>query len=240
MQGYHQEPQNPERSVRYGGGAQLHTGVQQFMAGVYAWMGAGLLVTAAVVFGLSRDVNTLMMLFNTPLYYVILFAPLIMAWVLPAKIPSMDRGVAVALFLVYAALIGAAISPIPLIYSGASIIGALGGTIGLFAGMAIIGFVTKRDLTGVGQFLVMALLGAVIASLINALFLHSGGMSYVISIIVAVVSAGLTAYYNQMLKQLYMMHGGQGNLAINGALALYINFINLFLSLLRLFGSSRD
>jgi uncharacterized protein len=237
MQGYHHEPNAaPRMSSR----PELNTGVAQFMAGVYAWMGLGLAVTAAMVTGLSQSPATLQLLFGSPLYYVVMFGPLVMAWMLPSRIPTMNRGLAVALFLVYAALIGTAISPIPLIYSTGSIFGALAGTVGIFATMAVIGFVTKKDLSGVAQFLVMALIGAVIASLINAFFLHSGPMSYVISVIVAVVSAGLTAYYNQALKQLYMMHGAEGNLAINGALALYINFINLFLSLLRLFGSSRD
>jgi FtsH-binding integral membrane protein len=129
---------------------------------------------------------------------------------------------------------------VPFVYNVGSIASALGGTVGIFGVMAVLGFVTKKDLSGMGQFLIMALLGAVIGSIINAIFLQSNMMGFIIAAVVAVVSAGLTAYYNQALKQMYMMHGGAGNLAINGALALYINFINLFLSLLRLFGSSRD
>lgn len=237
MQGYHQQPHSAQRLSPRG---ELQEGVQRFMAGVYGFMAAGLGVTAAVAWAISLDVNTLMMLFGSPLRWVVLLGPLVMAWFLPAKIPTMDRGLAVALFLVFAGLMGAATSYVPFVYSTGSIVGALGGTIGLFAGMAVLGFITKKDLSGMGQFLIMALMGAVIASLINVFFVHSGGLSLVVSILVAVVSAGLTAYYNQMLKQLYMMHGSQGNLAINGALALYINFINLFLSLLRIFGSSRD
>ena len=115
-----------------------------------------------------------------------------------------------------------------------------GGFTLMFAGMAVFGYVTKKDLTGVGQFLLMALIGAVIASLVNVFFLQSVGMSLVISAIVAVVAAGLTAYHTQAVKQLYLMNGGHGNLAILGALLLYVDFINLFLSLLRLFGGARD
>lgn len=240
MQGYHQQPQFAQRTSPRG---DLHEGLQRFMTGVYGWMAAGLAVTAAMVMLIATNISAIRLLYGptgpTGLYYVALAVPLIMAFVLPAKIPSMSRGMAVALFMLYAAAIGVMISYVPLVYTGASILGALGGTVGIFAGMAAIGLVTKRDLSGMGQFFAMVLMGAVIASLIN-LFLHSSGLSYAISIVVVVVSAGLTAYYNQMLRQVYKMHGGAGNLAINGALALYVNFINMFLSLLRLFGSSRD
>lgn len=219
---------------------ELHAGVQQFMAGVYAWMAVGLGVTAAVVYGLSFSIGTVQAIALTPLKWVIFASLLGMAWFLPARIQTMDRGVAGALFLVFSALMGASISPIAFIYSISSIGAALGGTVGIFGVMAVLGFVTKKDLSGMGQFLLMALVGAVIGSVINAIFLGSNMMGFIIAAVVAMVSAGLTAYYNQALKQMYMMHGGGGNLAINGALALYINFINLFMSLLRLFGSSRD
>ena len=219
---------------------ELHGDVQKFMTGVYAWMTAGLGVTAAVIAGLSTSPETVYMIAVGPLRWVFLVGVLAMAWILPAKIPTMDRPVAAGLFLVYSALIGAAISPIAFIYSIGSIASALCGTVGIFGVMAVLGFFTKKDLSGMGQFLIMALVGAVIGSIINAIFLQSSMMGFIIAAAVAVISAGLTAYYNQALKQMYMMHGGAGNLAINGALALYINFINLFLSLLRLFGSSRN
>ncbi len=219
---------------------ELHTGVQQFMTGVYAWMAVGLGVTAAVVYGLSFSPETVLMIATTPLRWVLFAGLLGMAWFLPSRIDTMDRSVAGGLFLVFSALMGASISWIPFVYNFGSIASALGGTVGIFAVMAVLGFVTKKDLSGMGQFLVMALLGAVIGSVINALFLQSNMMGFIIAAAVALVSAGLTAYYNQALKQMYMMHGDGGNLAINGALALYVNFINLFLSLLRLFGGSRQ
>lgn len=210
------------------------------MTGVYAWMTVGLGVTAAVVYGLSFSPETVLMIATGPLRWVFFLGVLGMAWFLPGKMETMDRPVAGGLFLVFSALMGASISPIAFIYSGGSIGAALGGTVGIFAVMAVLGFVTKKDLSGMGQFLLMALVGAVIGSVINAIFLQSSMMGFIIAAIVAVTSAGLTAYHNQALKQLYMMNGGAGNLAINGALVLYVNFINLFLSLLRLFGSSRD
>lgn len=219
---------------------ELHEGVQQFMTGVYAWMAVGLGVTAAIVYGLSFSPQTVIMIVTTPLRWVLFAGLLGMAWFLPSKIQNMDRPVAAGLFLVFSALMGASIAWIPFVYNIGSIASALGGTVGIFGVMAVLGFITKKDLSGMGQFMLMALMGAVIGSIINAIFLGSNMMGFIIAAVVAVTSAGLTAYYNQALKQMYMMHGGGGNLAINGALALYINFLNLFLSLLRLSGSSRD
>ena len=239
MQGYHQEPQYaPGRYAP--AGPQLHEGVRRFMNGVYAWMSLGIGVTAAVAWGISQSQEALMLMFGTPLRWVLMLGPLAMAWMLPGRIPNMTRGMAVGAFMVFAALLGAALSYVPIIYTAASIGTTLLATIGMFAGMAFIGFVTKKDLTGMGQFLIMALLGAIIASLINVFFIQSGPMSMAISALVAVVAAGLTAYHTQAVKQLYLMHGGAGNLAVLGALLLYVDFLNLFLSLLRLFGGTRD
>ena len=222
------------------GRAQLHSGVREFMNGVYGWMAVGIAITAAVAYGISQDENTLRLLFGSGLRWVVLFGPLAMAWFLPARIPNMDRGMAIGVFAVFAALLGAAMSYIPLVYSAGSILGVFVATVGMFAGMALFGYTTKKDLTGVGQFMIMALIGVVAASLINFFFLKSGMMSMVVSAIVAVLAAGLTAYHTQAIKQLYLVSGRTNNLAILGALMLYVDFINLFLSLLRLFGGSRD
>lgn len=239
MQGYHQEPHYAQ--TRMGGSPRLQSGVQQFMNGVYAWMAAGVGLTAAVAYGISQSPAALQLIFGTPLRWVLMFVPLIMAWMLPPRIPNMDRGMAVGAFMLFAATLGAALAYVPLIYTAASIGAVLLATIGMFAGMALIGYTTKKDLTGMGQFLTMALIGAVIASIVSVFLLPNAvGMSLVISAIVAVVAAGLTAYHTQAVKQLYLMNGGQGNLAILGALLLYVDFINLFLSLLRLFGGTRE
>lgn len=237
MQGYHQEAQSARRMSPRG---ELHTGVQQFMTGVYAWMAIGLGITAAVVYGLSFSPQTVITIVTTPLRWVLFLGLFGMAWFLPSRIQTMDRPVAGGLFVVFSALMGASISWVPYVYNIGSIASALGGTVGIFAVMAVLGFTTKKDLSGMGQFMLMALLGAVIGSVINAIFLGSSMMGFIIAAVVAVTSAGLTAYTNQALKQMYMTSGAAGNLAINGALHLYVNFINLFLSLLRLFGSSRD
>jgi uncharacterized protein len=241
MQGYHQEPHGAQRVERgYSPRGELHTGVQQFMAGVYGWMGVGLAVTTAVVAAIASSPQTAFAIYGSGLRWVAMFVPVIMAWVLPGRIPNMSRGMAVAMFVVFAAAMGGMLGIVPYVYTGASILGAVGSAVGVYVVMGVFGYVTKRDLTGIGQFLLMAAFGACIASIINVVFLRSFGLDFAISLLFVVICAGLTAYYNQALKQLYMMHGGQGNLAINGALALYVNFINLVLSLLRIFGSSRD
>lgn len=241
MQGYHQEPQYAQPHVAPG--PKLQEGVRQFMTGVYAWMAAGVGVTAAVSWGMSQSPEMIMMMVDpitgkpSMLGWVVMFAPLLMAWVLPGRLAGMTRGMAVGVFLAFAGILGAALWYIPLMYTAGSIVGILLTTIAMFAGMALFGYVTKKDLTGVGQFLLMALFGAVFAMLINMFFMQSSGMSMVLSGIVAVVAAGLTAYHTQAVKQLYLVNGGAGNLAILGALLLYVDFINLFLSLLRLFGN---
>lgn len=237
MQGYHQQPQTARRMASQ---PQLHSGVQQFMAGVYAWMTAGLGVTAAVIFGLSFSPETVIAIALGPIKWVLFAGLMGIGWFVAPRLDSMDRVLAGGVFFVYSALMGAFISWVPLAYNLGSIASALGGTVGIFAVMAVLGYTTKKDLTGMGQFMVMALFGAVIGSIINVIFLQSSMMGFLIAVVVAVTSAGLTAYYNQAIKQVYLMHGGAGNLAIVGALMLYTNFINLFMSLLRIFGSSRD
>jgi FtsH-binding integral membrane protein len=233
MQGYQQEPGFAQRTTPTG---DLHKGVVSFMNGVYAWMAAGIGVSAAVAAGISMSPSTMLMLFGGPQMYIFIFAPFVLAIFLQMRIAKMEPGLALALFFVFSALSGVTLSVIPHIYTATSIVAVLASTVGLFAVMAIFGFVTKKDLTGVGQFLVMALIGAIIASFVNIL-LGSGMMSMIISVVVAIAAAGLTAYDTQALKQQYMMHGARGNLAVLGALLLYINFYNLFVSLLRLFGS---
>ncbi len=240
MTGYQQQPHGQQ----YVGGnqVQLESGLRQFMTGVYGWMAAGIGVTAAVAYFGSQSGAVLNLMYHsygglTTPGYIIVFAPLILVMFLQSRMQGMSPGGAVATFMGFAALLGLSFSAIPLIYTGSSIMQIFLATVGMFAGMAAVGFVTKKDLTGMGQFLTMALFGAIIASLVNGFFIGSFGMGTVISAVVAVVAAGLTAYHTQAIKQVYLVNGARGNLAIIGALHLYIDFINLFLSLLRLFGN---
>lgn len=239
MQGYQQEHGTTPFSPR-AQQTRLHGGVRSFMNGVYLWMAAGIGVTGAVAWGVSTSPSLMQTLWVGPVGMILAIGTFILAIALQRKIAGMGNTAATGAFLVYSALMGASLSYIPLVYPVGNIAAVLGATVGMFAGMAVLGYVTKKDLSGMGQFLVMALLGGIIASLINGFFVQSASLSLGVSALIAAVSAGLTAYYTQAIKQLYLTQGGRGNLAILGALVLYINFINLFLSLLRLFGGGRD
>lgn len=240
MQGYHQQPASPQpNGPRMGGSTQLHSGVVQFMNGVYGWMAVGLAVTAGVSWGIAQSMDLVVTLFTGVTRWLLLL-PFFLPMFIGPRIAGMSRGGATMAFMVISALIGVSLSYIPVVYQTSTLFTALAATVAAFASMAVFGFVTKKDLSGMGQFLLMALFGAIFASFANMFFVQSAGMSLLVSGIVALVSAGLTAYHTQAIKQLYLVNGGQGNLAINGALLLYINFLNLFLSLLHLLGGNRD
>lgn len=239
MYGFQQE-RGYEKAPAPSPRGRLHDGTRQFMNGVYLWMAAGVSITGVVAWGVSTRPSMLQAVWGSPLGMILSIGTFIMALALQRMVPRMDRSLAAAGFFVYAAMMGVALSYVPMFYPVGNIAGVMAATVGMFAGMAAIGYVTKKDLSGMGQFMVMALLGAIIASLVNGFLIQSASMSLGISALIAAVSAGLTAYYTQAIKQLYRARGGRGNLAVLGALVLYINFINMFLSLLRLFGGSRD
>ncbi|MCA9652525.1 MAG: Bax inhibitor-1/YccA family protein [Myxococcales bacterium] len=240
MQGYQQQPyQQPHM----GQGPQLHQGVVQFMNGVYAWMAAGVAVTAAVAWGISQSPQALLTFFNpyggmTGLGWVALLAPLGILLIFGSRLMSMSRGAATAIFMLLAVCYGVTFSLIPLLFSVGAIFKAFVATMGMFGAMAAFGYFTKKDLSGMGQFLLMALFGIIIASLVNLLFVHSLGAHMAIDVLVVLVFAGLTAYDTQKLKQIYLVHGAVGNIAILGALNLYLDFINIFRSLLYLMNSN--
>lgn len=242
MQGYQQQP-GFEPSM--GRSPQLNTGVAQFMNGVYAWMTAGVAVTAAVAYGISQSPQALLTFFNphggmTGLGWVAMLAPIGLILLFGSRMMNMSRGAATAIFMVLAVCYGVTFSLIPLMFSMGSIFKAFAATMGMFAAMSAFGFITKKDLSGIGQFLLMALFGVIIASLINAFFVQSHAAHMGIDILVVLIFAGLTAYDTQKLKQIYLVHGAVGNIAILGALNLYLDFINIFIHLLHLFGGSRD
>lgn len=208
------------------------------MNGVYAWMTVGIAITAGVAYTASNSPQALGIIAS--LSWGLLIGTVILALGLQRVISRLSAPTAMGAFVLYSGLMGASLAFVPVRYPGTQIGTALIATVGMFAAMAVMGFVTKKDLSGIGQFLVMALFGAVIASLLNAFVFTSGSMSIGISMLVAVISAGLTAYYTQAIKQMYLVQGRAGNLALLGALVLYINFLNLFMSLLHIFGGSRD
>jgi len=173
--------------------------------------------------------------------YVLIFAPLILVFFLSWRIDQLAVGTARALFFVYAALLGASLSVIFAVYTESSITRVFFISAAAFGGLSLWGYTTQRDLSGMGSFLMMGLIGIIIASLVN-IFLKSSGLDWIVSIIGVIVFAGLTAWDTQKIKEMYSAHDDgtvAGRKAVMGALALYLDFINLFLMLLRLFGGRR-
>ncbi len=245
MQGYHQQPASPQpQGPHVGGSPQLHSGVAEFMNGVYGWMSIGLAITAAVAWGISQSAQALQLFFDfntggmTILGWVAMLGPLGILLIFGSRLMSMSRGAATAIFLTLAVMYGMTFSILPIIFSLGAIFKAFIATTGMFAAMAAFGYFTKKDLSGIGQFLLMALFGIIIASIVNAFFVQSAMASMAIDVVVVLVFAGLTAYDTQKIKQVFLVHGAVGNLAILGALHLYLDFINIFRSLLYLMSSS--
>lgn len=204
------------------------------MGAVYGWMAAGLAITAFVSMAVVSSPALLNMLYgNRMLFFGLMIVELGLVFAIGGFAVRMGTATAAPLFLLYSALNGVTISGIFLVYTGQSISSAFVTTAGTFGAMSVYGFVTKRDLTSLGSFCFMGLIGIVIASIVN-IFLHSNMMQFVISGIGLIVFIGLTAYDTQKLK------GVRGGAAVAGALALYLDFINIFLMMLQLFGGRRD
>lgn len=215
--------------------------VSSFLRGVYGWMFGGLLVTAAVAWAVAGSpalVQTLVS--NRLLFFGLIIAELALVYVVSARVQTLSPNASAGLFLLYSALNGITLSLILLVYTGGSIVTAFAVTAAMFAALAVYGTVTKRSLAGAGSFLFMGLIGAIIAMLVNW-FLKSPALDFVISVVCVIVFTGLTAYDAQRLKKMALAVQGpqEGSYAVSGALSLYLNFINLFLTVLRLFGDRR-
>jgi len=232
-------------NLYYSQGKSVSSLSHSFMANVFIWMSAGLVMTAALAYLFASNDFLLSLLFDqnrqrTGLGYVVLFSPLVFAFLMPA-IDRISYGALVICFMAYSAIMGMSLSVLLLIYTSSSIYSIFLITAGMFAVTAVYGYTTKSDLTKIGNILIMAMFGIVIASLVNFFFIKSGFFSYIISIVCVVIFTGLTAYNVQMLKDIYNDGTEKtAKLAIIGALNLYICFINLFISLLNLFGDRRD
>jgi uncharacterized protein len=216
--------------------------ISSFLKSVYSWMFVGLLVTAAVAAYVASTPSLIgAVVTNRLLFYGLMIGELGLVFYLSARVAKMSPGTATGLFILYAALNGVTLSVILLAYTGQSVANAFLVTGAMFGGMALYGSVTKRSLAGWGQFFFMGLIGIVVASVVG-IFWKSDALQFVIAVIGVVVFTGLTAYDAQRLKQmaLALPEGQTGSYSIVGALSLYLNFINLFLSLLRLFGGRRD
>jgi FtsH-binding integral membrane protein len=212
-------------------------GVAAFFRYVYAWMALALVVTGLAA-GLIVSNPTLLV--AAARYNLFLaMATFGLGMFTSVRVGSLKSTTAAQLFLLYSAALGVTLAPALYLYTQASVAKAFFIAGGTFGATATYGYATKRDLTGVGQFAMIGLIGGIIASVVN-IFMQSAQMDFVVSYAFVVVFASLTAYDNQRLRQMYAQAGGTTNLAIIGALTMYLNFINLFLSLLRIFGDRRE
>lgn len=225
--------------------------VNAFMRGVYGWMSAGLALTAVVAYLVSNTPALLNMFFvvdpatgavgMSTLVFILLFAELGIVFFLGARISTMAPATATSLFMLYSGLNGLTLTPILLAYTAESVASTFVITAGMFGAMSLYGMVTKKDLTGWGSLLFMGLIGIILASVVN-FFLASSAMAFAISVIGVIIFLGLTAYDTQKLKTMgeSMPVGDAAAVrrgTILGALTLYLDFINLFLMLLRLLGN---
>ncbi len=232
--------------------AVLDAGLRAYMLRVYNWMSSGLLLTGIVAYTIAN--TSLIELFYrqvatqrgiaiqpTILGYAAMFAPLVFVMVLSFGVNRLSRSATQALFWAFAAAMGASIANIFLIYTGASIARVFFVTSATFASMSLYGYTTKSDLSKMGSFLIMGLIGVIVASMVN-MFIGSTMMQFAISVIGVLVFVGLTAYDTQRIKGDYMQYAyaegtdGAAKRSVFDALSLYLNFINLFMLLLQLFG----
>ncbi len=217
-------------------------GLRSYMLSVYNYMGSGVLLTGIVALAFAMSGAAAAVFQNGALRIVLMMAPLAVVFAMSFGQNRMKTSTLQLLFWAYAVLMGLSLSTIFLVYSGTSIAGAFFATAAGFAGLSLYGYTTKKDLSAFGTFLIIGLVGLIVASLIN-LFLQSGVMSLVISAVGVLIFAGLTAYDTQRTKSLYFEVAGTdmvGKAVIMSALSLYLDFINMFLFVLRLFGASRD
>lgn len=234
---------NFSHQSNYSSGVNVNT----FMTNVFAWMFLALALTAGAAYYFASDAALMSTLVtNTGLSglgYVVMFAPLIFAFAMSAGFNRFSYNVLVTLYISYALIMGISFSFILLAYTGASIFKTFAICSVMYGVMAVVGYTTKSDLSRMGSILMMALLGLIVASLINY-FMHSETMEYIISFVGVVIFTGLTAYDVQKLKEIAMGNAYPGEtmrkLVIMGALNLYLDFINLFLFLLRFFGDRRN
>lgn len=220
--------------------AEVDIGLRQYLLRVYNYMGGGLALTGLVAYvGTTSGFYTSVA--GTPFFWVVLLAPLALVFFLSFRIERMSLGAAQLSFWAYAGLVGLSLSGVFLIYTGESIARVFFISAVTFGATSLYGYTTRTDLSRFGSFLFMGVIGIVIAGLVN-MFLASSALQFAISVIGVLVFTGLTAYDTQRVKQIYTAGEDDviaGKKAIMGALALYLDFLNLFLMLLQLFGDRR-
>jgi hypothetical protein len=222
--------------------AEVDVGLRQYMLSVYNYMGLGLAITGLVAVMVASVPALYVPIFTTPLKWVVMLAPLGFVFVLSARIASMSVSAAQIAFWAFAAVMGLSLASIFLVFTGESIARVFFITGGTFGAMSLYGYTTKRDLTRFGSFLIMGLIGVILASLVN-LFLMSSALHFAVSVIGVIVFVGLTAWDTQRIKEMYFELDASDvavKKSIMGALSLYLDFINLFVLMLQLFGTQRE
>ena len=222
--------------------AAYDEGLRQHMLRVYNIMGLGLVLTGVVAMVTASTPFLYNAIFGTPLQWVVMLAPLAFVFFISFKVESMSAAKAQTLFWAFAAVMGLSSAWIFQVFTGGSIARVFFITAALFGAMSLYGYTTKRDLSGMGSFLFMGLIGVIIASVVN-IFLQSSALHFAVSIIGVLVFTGLTAYDTQRIKEVYDEGAGAENLsklAVMGALSLYLSFINLFMLLLQFFGGQQQ
>lgn len=231
--------------------AEIDEGLRSYMLKVYNYMTVGMLLTAVVALAVTQ-VPAISQIFYatlevggrtytqlTILGWIALFAPMVMVFFLAARINKMSASAAQTTFWVYAGLVGLSLAPILVVYTGVSVAKVFFMTAGMFGAMSLYGYTTKRDLSKMGSFLMMGLIGIIIAMVVN-IFLQSSALSFAISVIGVLIFVGLTAFDTQKIKEMYNQLDDSevmGKKAIMGALTLYLDFLNMFIFMLMLFGN---
>jgi FtsH-binding integral membrane protein len=230
----------------------VDAGLRAFMLGVYNKLGLGLLIAAALAWSTVNVPAVMAVLYHvdaygrigfTPLGMAVQWAPLVILLLSSFTMRNPTAQSANFLYWLVVSLIGLSLGVVFLAYTGGSVASTFFATAAAFGGLSLFGYTTKRDLTAFGAFLMVGLIGLIVAMLVNSLLLHSSGATFVISIIGVLIFAGLTAWETQKLKMMYYQVGGDRNalgvLTSYGALTLFLDFLNMFLFMLRIFGNRR-
>ncbi len=222
-----------------GTGVDIDAGLRAYMLGVYNYMCVGLALTGAVAFAVSTSEPLLQAIYGTPLKWVVMFAPLAFVFIFSARLHAMSASAAQTCFWAFACLMGLSLAYIFVAFTGESIARTFFVTAGAFAGLSLYGYTTKRDLAPMGAFLIMGVIGILLASIVN-IFLASSGLHFVITVLGVLLFSALTAFDTQQIKATYF-EGDSAELArkksVSGALRLYLDFINLFMFLLQFLGN---
>ena len=236
------ESQSVRKSSASISSANIDAGLREHMNKVYALMSIGLFLTGGVAYIVGNNETLVMSLFTGMSRWVVMFAPLVVVFAMGSMINRLRASTAQLIFYAFSALMGLSISYIFMIYTSVSIAQTFLVTSIAFAGLSLYGYTTKRNISGMGSFLIMGVIGLIVASIVN-IWMQSPALMYAISVIGVLIFAGLTAYDTQKIKNTYiqMAQNGQNEWieksAIMGALSLYLDFLNMFMFLLHLFGN---